>query len=196
MRIFSVKFTILAIGMLFTTLSHGRSSHVWRWYSDQQITFPYPTFIYDAPVSQSERATEEYKIFEVIDIKKKHTDSVDAVTVCKDEIKKCASMEGFDKPYWLEEASGRLIVFNPTEIAMSYKNNFGAGYEVFPLCEWVDSHGISSQYGGQCYVILVSNGKKTISFNFLLGENVGVRLLHKRYQKQIDMYRRIAESAR
>jgi hypothetical protein len=194
MRTFA-QFAIFVAGILFTTVSQGCSTSVWSWYSDDQITFSYPSFAYNAPIAHGNER-EKSDIFEIIDINKNYIDGVDSITVCKGDLKKCALIKDFDKPYWLEETSGRLIIFNPTEIFASYKNKFGKGYEIFPLCGWVDKHGVSSQYGGQCYVILVSNGKKTISFNFLIGENVGARLLKTKYIKQINMYRRIADSAR
>ncbi|KQR74337.1 hypothetical protein ASG35_21495 [Burkholderia sp. Leaf177] len=134
-------------------------------------------------------------MFGVVDVKKKYADFVDYITVCNDGITNCASHEEFDKPYWIEEASGRLVLFNPTEKLFSFVTRFGSGYEAFPICAWIDNRGVSSQYGGQCYVAVVSNGKKTISLNGVVGPNVGISRLKKAYKPQLDLYQRIIRSA-
>jgi hypothetical protein len=190
------KLFFLSVGFWLSTISYGKIGDSWKRYSSEAISFYYPSFLYGNPTIESQDDETRFHIVEIVNIRRKAVDGVDSITVCKHKLEKCASIRDFDKPYWLEEASGRLILFNPTELFVFYKNKFGSGYEAFPMCGWVDKHGVPSQYGGQCYVIVVSNGRKTISFNFLLGQNVGVRLLNAKYQKRINMYRRIAESAR
>lgn len=64
------KFIIFAIGLLSGTFSLGRSVSIWNFYSDNQITFSYPSFLYDVPIVQNVNRSGKDDIFEGIDIQK------------------------------------------------------------------------------------------------------------------------------
>jgi hypothetical protein len=165
-------------------------------YSDKSIRFVYPAFLYRMPTNRNQDAVTRSGIVDLIGIRRKQIDNIDSITVCEGALRTCAMINDTNKPYWIDEDSGVLFIVNPTEELQLYKNSFGSGYQAFPACGWIDANGVSSQYAGQCYVIVISNGKKPYLSTFLLGENVGAQLLQKKYRKQINMYRRIAESAR
>jgi hypothetical protein len=190
------KLSVLILGILLTILSEARAVPEWRQYSGDRIVFFYPSYLYNTPKNETISGDQKSEDFEVISMKKNHGDGIDSVTVCQGNLYKCASRRDLDMPYWLEEDTGRLIIFNPTEKLVSYKNNFGTGYEAFPACEWTDSRGTSSQYGGQCYVAVISDGTKTLSFRFFLGPNVGISQLQKTYKWQLKNYRRTVGSAK
>jgi hypothetical protein len=152
--------------------------------------------VYNTPKNETISGDQQSEGFEVISMKKNHDDGVDSATVCQGNLYKCASLRDLNKPYWLEEDTGRLIIFNPTEKLVSYKNKFGTGFEAFPACGWTDSRGTSSQNGGPCYVAVISNGTKTLSFLFVFGLNVGISQLQKTYRQQLKNYRRIVGSVR
>ncbi|WP_156393069.1 hypothetical protein [Burkholderia sp. Leaf177] len=191
----NVKNIIMVMVSSFLICAHARSSSDWQMFHNDQITFSYPSSIYWAPQIESPRSVNGLDKSTVVNIKKKRQNVVDSITICNDGIMDCASREEFDKPYWIEEASGRLVLFNPTEKLFSFVTRFGSGYEAFPICAWIDNRGVSSQYGGQCYVAVVSNGKKTISLNGVVGPNVGASRLKNAYKPQLDLYQRIIRSA-
>src|ERR1700710_2737899 len=101
----------------------------WRQYAGDQIVFVYPSYVYNTPKNETISGDQQSEGFEVISMKKNHDDGVDSATVCQGNLYKCASLRDLDKPYWLEEDTGRLIIFNPTEKLVSYKNKFGTGFE-------------------------------------------------------------------
>jgi|GEM_PF-3473250 len=126
----------------------------------------------DASCSTSHREGGQIQI-DAIDLPRRSSPHiVDTFTVCNANLDRCAATKEEGVPYW-HDADGHLVISHFTETISKTKYRGRTLLESFPICGWTDGRGAESQYGGQCYVAVASNGKYTVSINTLLGENIG-----------------------
>jgi len=138
---------------------------------------------YEASCSTSHREGGQIQI-DAIDLPRRSSPHiVDMFTVCNADLDRCAVTNEAGAPYW-HDAAGRLVIFHFTETIAKTKQRGRTLLETFPICGWTDGRGAESQYGGQCYVAVASNGQFTVSINYLLGQNVGKKNRNK-YQDEV-----------
>ncbi len=100
-------------------------------------------------------------------------------TVCNADLDRCAVTNEAGAPCWHGK---RPRDFHFTETIAKTKQRGRTLQNLSNL--WVDRRQGKSQYGGQCYVAVASNGQFTVSINYLLGQNVGKKNRNK-YQDEV-----------
>lgn len=117
----------------------------------------------------------------------------DSGSVCLAPVSVCAKT-GANLNYWLDDATGKVQLGDPTEPVVERTIDKWAAFEAFPLCGWTTPAGTSGPYGGQCYVVVLTASDKTMSFQFLLGRNDGCKQFERCWKTQLAVLRRMLAS--
>ena len=116
-------------------------------------------------------------------------------TLCSSDLNNCAQLEE-NSPFYFKTENGDLHMLSPTENIYSVTHGNWSGHEVFPLCG-ISQRGISFNYGGQCYAVVLSDNKNTVFIRFFLGKNKGCKNMRKCFSSQmksIDQFVKLLSS--
>ncbi|WP_156117497.1 hypothetical protein [Collimonas arenae] len=118
--------------------------------------------------------------------------SEDFGTLCFSDLQTCAQIDA-TSPLYFKTGDGEIHLNSITENVkkISFRNWYG--FEAFPLCG-ITKNSISSNYGGQCYAIVLTNNHKTIAIQFFLGENQGCKDIRKCFSLRMGIINQFLKS--
>ncbi|MFC5473781.1 hypothetical protein [Paraherbaspirillum soli] len=119
--------------------------------------------------------------------------SEDFGTVCLADIEICSRIEENSTLYRKDE-NGNFIIHSVADKIIPLNISNWNGYESFPLCG-ISEGTHSNNYGGQCYVSVLSNGSRTIALQFFVGKNKGCRDMKKCFADRMKTIRAVVNSS-
>jgi hypothetical protein len=101
---------------------------------------------------------------------RRENDTYDLITACKNSLKFCTEDPYQTLPYWIDNETGKLSLYDFTTAVTHRKARGEDVYEAFPLCSASDASRPHARYGAECYVGVRTNTESTVSLTYWIGD--------------------------
>jgi len=185
-----IRLVIVFVIFMNLTSAIGKSNWPYSFYHDSYISFSYPKGLYENLRPAGETiGNGKLRSYDLV----RRGDNWDQVTICEDSLSSCAANDSQTSPYWLDADTRQLTIYDQTTIFVHRKIPGGDIYEGVALCPSTDNDGRSAAYGGECYVGVKTNGRRTFSLKYWIGPNEN-RAPNRSRTEEMDRARKLLKA--